>query len=57
MNQEKYNLIVKSIQFAMPALADELITALNSCIRLSNERLDEIRAMQETKTETKKESE
>ena len=49
MNQERYNLIVKSIQFAMPAMADELIRALNSCVQLSNERLDELKALEEAK--------
>ena len=53
MNQEKYNLIVRSIKFAMPALADELIVALNSCVQLSNERVDELKALEDAKTKSK----
>ena len=51
MNQEEYNLIIKAIKFAMPAVANELIIALNNCIQVSNERLlDELKALEETKT-------
>lgn len=56
MNQERYNLIVKSIQFAMPAIADELIKALNSCVQLSNERLDELKALEEAQAKNNSEA-
>lgn len=32
MNQEQYELIIKSIKYAMPAMADELCTALNNLV-------------------------
>lgn len=54
MNQERYNLIIKAIKFAMPAIADELIVALNSCVQLSNERLDELKALEEAKADKAK---
>ena len=54
MNQERYNLIVKSIQFAMPAMADELIRALNSCVQLSNERFEELKALEQAKADKAK---
>ena len=37
----------------MPALADELIVALNSCVQLSNERVDELKALEDAKTKSK----
>lgn len=54
MNQERYNLIIKAIKFAMPALADELIDALNSCVQLSNERFEELKALEQAKADKAK---
>ena len=46
MNQEQYELIIKSIKFAMPAVADELCNALNNLVNGYNK----------LKAETKKEA-
>ena len=46
MNQEQYELIIKSIKFAMPAMADELCTAFNNLVNGYNK----------LKAETKKEA-
>lgn len=46
MNQEQYELIIKSIKFAMPAVADELCKALNNLVNGYNK----------LKAETKKEA-
>ena len=54
MNQERYNLIIKAIKFAMPAIADELIDALNSCVQLSNERFEELKALEQAKADKAK---
>lgn len=51
MNQNQYDLIVKAIGFAMPALAEELIKALNTTVMLANEYSNEQKATAETKHE------
>ena len=49
MNQEQYDNILKCIEFGMPARANELIKAFNITATLANERLEELKALEETK--------
>ena len=51
MNQEQYDNILKCIAFGMPARANELIKAFNITATLANERLEELKALEETKKE------
>ena len=55
MQQHHYDSIIACIKYGAPALADNLIVALNKMVKLANERTEELQAQNEVEpTENKK---